>query len=278
MNMDVSRLDSHASLRGKQWFEALSSKLNLLGGYAASVLVAEGKWQEQPVQLIAVIPDQNNLFPRARHGEVGLIEGWNLAKAVDDVIRQDQDKTQKRAIICIVDVPSQAYGRREELFGIHQALAGAVDSYARARLAKHPVISLLVGKSMSGAFLAHGYQANRIFALKDQGVMVHAMGKESAARVTLRSVDELERLAASIPPMAYDIASYASLGLLTQLLDVRNADSPQLDDIQAVRQVLIEAINAVQQQGDTGLSHRLNAVNRQASKQVRERLREQWQF
>ena len=53
-------------------------------------------------------------------------------------------------------------------------------------------MSLLVGKSMSGAFLAHGYQANRIIALKDSGVMVHAMGKESAARVTLRSVDELE--------------------------------------------------------------------------------------
>ena len=55
-------------------------------------------------------------------------------------------------------------------------------------------MSLLVGKSMSGAFLAHGYQANRIIALKDSGVMVHAMGKESAARVTLRSVDELEQL------------------------------------------------------------------------------------
>ena len=37
-------------------------------------------------------------------------------------------------------------------FRIHQALAAAVDSYARARLAGHAVVSLLVGKSMSGAF------------------------------------------------------------------------------------------------------------------------------
>ena len=51
------------------------------------------------------------------------------------------------------------------------------------------MIALLVGKAMSGAFLAHGYQANRIVALRDPGVMVHARGKESAARVTLRTVD-----------------------------------------------------------------------------------------
>ena len=69
-----------------------------------------------------------------------------------------------------------------------------------------PVIALIVGKAMSGAFLAHGYQANRIIALNDAGVMVHAMGKAAAARVTMRSVEDLERLAADVPPMAYDIA------------------------------------------------------------------------
>ena len=78
---------------------------------------------------------------------------------------------------------------------------------------------------MSGAFLAHGYQANRIIALNDAGVMVHAMGKAAAARVTLRSVEDLERLAADVPPMAYDIASYATLGLLWKLLDVRQRRS-----------------------------------------------------
>jgi malonate decarboxylase gamma subunit len=96
------------------------------------------------------------------------------------------------------DVPSQAYGRREEAFGIHQALAGAAGAYAKARLAGHPVIGLIVGKAMSGAFLAHGYQANRLIAFNDSGVLVHAMGKESAARITLRTVEALEKLAATI--------------------------------------------------------------------------------
>ena len=96
-----------------------------------------------------------------------------------------------------------------------------------------PVIGLIVGKAMSGAFLAHGYQANRIIALNDPGVMVHAMGKASAARVTMRSVDDLERLAADVPPMAYDIDSYATLGLLWRLLAVGSADRPSDADVAA---------------------------------------------
>src|SRR3546814_6301469 len=80
---------------------------------------------------------------------------------------------------------------------------------------------------MSGAFLAHDYQANRLIALRDPGVMVHAMGKASAARVTLRSVEELETLAASVPPMAYDIDSFASLGLLWETLSVEQIRSEE---------------------------------------------------
>ncbi|WP_228140903.1 biotin-independent malonate decarboxylase subunit gamma, partial [Acinetobacter baumannii] len=158
----------------------------------------------------------------------------------------------------------------------HQALAGAVDSYARARLAGHPIVSLLVGKSMSGAFLAHGYQANRIIALKDSGVMVHAMGKESAARVTLRSVDELEQLASSIPPMAYDIESYATLGLLSELLSVENPEQPTNDDLLLAKQAIAQAFKEINAEQSRGLEQRLHGQNRQMSKKVRELLREQW--
>ena len=170
-------------------------------------------------------------------------------------------------------MPSQAYGRREEALGIHQALAAAADSYARARLAGHPVIALLVGKAMSGAFLAHGYQANRLIALRDPGVMVHAMGKASAARVTLRSVEELEALAASVPPMAYDIDSYASLGLLWETLSVSQIEQPTADDVARVSECLVSAIKDI---GSTDLSGRLGATNRAASSHVRQLLREQW--
>lgn len=256
-------------MRGVQWFNALSAGATPVTGLPDSLKVADGVLGEQAVRFIAVVPDAHNRFPRARQGEVGLLEGWGLAKAVDEAIaRGDQ-----RPIIAIVDVPSQAYGRREEALGIHQALAGAVDSYARARLAGHPVIALLVGKAMSGAFLAHGYQANRLIALRDPGVMVHAMGKASAARVTLRSVEELEALAASVPPMAYDIDSFASLGLLWETLSVSQIEQPTQDDVARVGDCLINAIKDIH---GADLSGRLGAANRAASSHVRQLLREQW--
>ncbi|OPA83271.1 biotin-independent malonate decarboxylase subunit gamma [Pseudomonas fluorescens] len=256
-------------MRGLQWFNALSAGAAAVAGLPGSLKAADGVLGEQAVRFIAVVTDAQNRFPRARGGEVGLLEGWGLAKAVDEAIARGD----KRPIIAIVDVPSQAYGRREEALGIHQALAAASDAYARARLAGHPVIALLVGKAMSGAFLAHGYQANRLIALRDPGVMVHAMGKASAARVTLRSVEELEALAASVPPMAYDIDSFASLGLLWETLSVSQIEQPTADDLARVRDCLVNAIKDVD---SADLSGRLGATNRAASSHVRQLLREQW--
>ncbi|MFL6609591.1 MAG: biotin-independent malonate decarboxylase subunit gamma [Pseudomonas sp.] len=263
------------SLRGLRWFEALSGGAEVLAGLPASLKVADVQLGEQTARLLAVVADPANRFPRARNGEVGLLEGWGLAKAVDDAIEADRNAPRKRALVAIVDVPSQAYGRREEALGIHQALAGAADSYARARLAGHPVIGLLVGKAMSGAFLAHGYQANRLIALRDPGVMVHAMGKASAARVTLRSVEELEALAASVPPMAYDIDSYASLGLLWETLSVEQIEQPTAADLGRVIDCLQQAINDVAG-APRDLNNRLGAAHRAASSTVRQLLRAQW--
>jgi malonate decarboxylase gamma subunit len=142
-------------------------------------------------------------------------------------------------------------------------------------LAGHPVIGLLVGKAMSGAFLAHGYQANRLIALRDPGVMVHAMGKASAARVTLRSVEELEALAASVPPMAYDIDSFASLGLLWETLSVEQIEQPTAVDLAQVSDCLQQAINDIAG-APRDLSSRLGANHRAASSTVRQLLRAQW--
>ena len=233
-----------------------------------------GELNGEAVRFVAVVPDANNHFPRAAKGEVGLLEGWTLAKVVSETVAADADKPVKRPIVAVIDVPSQAYGRREEAFGIHQALAGAAAAYANARLAGHPVIGLIVGKAMSGAFLAHGYQANRLIAFNDKGVLIHAMGKESAARITLRTVEALEKLAATIPPMAYDISNYATLGLLSNLLDISNPDAPSDNDLTLVKSTLQQAISDARQ--DTTLKNRLGADNRRSSALVRERMRASW--
>ncbi|WJV51966.1 biotin-independent malonate decarboxylase subunit gamma [Prodigiosinella aquatilis] len=261
--------------RGAYWFSLLTAGAVPVTGLCPSVRVADGDIDGQAARFIAVVPDANNQYPRAAHGEVGLLEGWTLAKVVTQVVAEDRQQTQKRAIVAIIDVASQAYGRREEAFGIHQALAGAAGAYASARLAGHPVIGLIVGKAMSGAFLAHGYQANRLIAFNDAGVMIHAMGKASAARITLRSVEALEKLAATIPPMAYDIENYHSLGLLDQLLTIVDPLNASVDEQTQVYTAISDAITSARQQG-TDLRNRLGAKNRHSSQLVRERMRAEW--
>lgn len=261
--------------RGDYWFSLLTQGAKLRTGQCASVKVADGELHGEAARFVAVVPDADNRFPRAVKGEVGLLEGWTLAQVVNEAIDADREKAQKRAIVAVIDVPSQAYGRREEAFAIHQALAGAAGAYAKARLAGHPVIGLIVGKAMSGAFLAHGYQANRLIAFNDDHVLIHAMGKASAARITLRSVAELEKLAATIPPMAYDIENYATLGLLSQLLDISNPDQATAADLQLVQDTVISVIADARKQG-VMLTNRLGAENRRYSALVREKMRQQW--
>lgn len=257
--------------RGMIWLELLSNHAPLMPGLAPSVRVADS----EGIRYVAVVPDPQNHYPRARNGEVGLIEGWTLAKVINETVKADEKQGTHRPIVAVVDVTSQAYGRREEAFGIHQALAGSAAAYASARMAGHPVIALIVGKAMSGAFLAHGYQANELIALDDPKVLIHAMGKQSAARITLRTVEELDRYASKIPPMAYDIKHYSQLGLLYRLLEVSSADAPTESDVALVRQTVGEAIERAKH-SDRTLRNRLGSKNRQASLTVREKMRAIW--
>lgn len=258
--------------RGELWFSLLTNGAQRVPTSSNSVICAD----YEGVRFLAVIPDEENPYPRARHGEVGLLEGWSLADIIERTIQEDVDKSQKRPIVAVVDVPSQAYGRREEAFGIHQSLASAVAAYAKARNAGHPVVALIVGKAMSGAFLAHGYQAGTLLAFDDPGVLIHAMGKKSAARITLRTVEELDAFASTVPPMAYDIKHYATLGLLHELLEVHQPDAPSPEMVQKVRDAVAKGIEHARATQSELLSDRFSSPNRQASVCVRQRMREVW--
>jgi malonate decarboxylase gamma subunit len=261
--------------RGARWFRALAGEPRS----AAPVWSGDAPLGDDSARFIAVVPDPHNRFARATGNVVGLEQGWRLARAVRETLAQDAQASRRRPIVAIVDVKSQAYGYREEMLGLHLACAAAVDAYASAREAGHPVIALIVGPAMSGAFLAHGYQANRIVALDAPGTMVHAMGKEAAARVTRRSVDALETLAETVVPMAYSMHAFAQLGLLDELITDVDADAPDAAQIDKVRAVLSAAARSAR--GDTrGLARRLESAaakqTRAASIAVRARLAEQW--
>jgi len=231
----------HTSVRGTVWFRAFTGRASPMPGDPKSVLTADAPLGDDHARFLSVVPDPHARFPCARHGEVGLEEGYALAARVREVIEQDKN-TAKRPIIAIVDSKNQAYGRREETAGIFLACAAAIDAYGSARLAGHPVIALVVGQAISGVPLTHGYQANRILAFDDDGVVIHAMHKAAAARITRRSVQELEKLAKEIAPMSYDIRDYAKLGLLYKLLHVENPEKPSQQEIRNVQGELVAAV------------------------------------
>jgi len=261
--------------RGKTWFEALAGAIP--AGDPASVLCADGIVGSERARFLAVVPNAEAKFPRARGGELGLEEGWALARRVREVVTEDGDR---RALVAIVDVPGQPYGYREELLGLHLALAAAVDGYATARLGGHPVVALVVGQAISGAFLAHGMQANRILALEDPGVAVQVMSKRSTARVTRRRVEELDEIAKEVPATAFDVVSFARLGALHRLIDRIDAAAPDAEDVETVRDALAEAIFSARHDGSPDLSGRFASLEarqyRDASLRVRERLAEEW--
>jgi malonate decarboxylase gamma subunit len=267
---------SEATLtRGARWFQALAGDT----ATAAPVWSNDAALGGETAHFFTVVPDPQNRFPRATDNVVGLEQGWRLAQAVRKAIADDAKSGTRRPIVAIVDVKSQAYGYREETLGVHLACAAAVDAYAAARDAGHPVVALIVGPAMSGAFLAHGYQANRILAIDAPGTLVHAMGKEAAARVTRRTVEALEALGETITPMSYSMASFAKLGLLDELIGGVDADAPTEAQTEQVRERLAAAIGSARED-KPGLSHRLQSdaakQTRAASIEVRRRLAEQW--
>jgi biotin-independent malonate decarboxylase gamma subunit len=271
--------------RGRVWFKALTGQAKPMPGDPLSVLVADAPIGNENARFLCVVPDPDSRFPCARHGEVGLEQAYTLAARIREVLGTDElplvrgvsGSNAKRPIIAIVDVKSQAYGRREEIAGIHLAAAAAADAYAGARFSGHPVITLIVGQAVSGGFLTHGYQANRLLAFDDEGVLIHAMHKEPAARITRRTVAQLESLAKTVTPLSYDVRDYAKLGLLYKLLHVSNPESPSGEEISRVRNAIAEAI-ADARKGPTDLRNRFDAAQtaRKASRLIRARLEEQW--
>ena len=133
--------------------------------------------------------------------------------------------------------------------------------------------------AISGLMTATGADRAAILMFDDDGVMIHAMHKAAAARITLRSVEELEKLAKKIVPMSYDIRDYAKLGLLYKLLHVEDPEKPSAEDIRNVQNELVGAI-ADARSGPVDLRNRLESKGaretRKASLLVRSKLEAQW--
>ena len=74
---------SATASRGRLWLSALAATEPV--AVIPSVISAD----TSGATYLAVVPDPQNPFHRARNGEVGLTESWALAAAIDDVISSD---------------------------------------------------------------------------------------------------------------------------------------------------------------------------------------------
>lgn len=269
---DILALDTLTAPEfGRAWFTALNTAVT--PGHGA-LLTGETDLNGTTAALAAIVPDPDNAFPRVRQGEVGLKESLDLAAWVNGLDDPQQP------IVLIIDVPSQAYGYVEELFGINYALATSVNALAQARLNGHPVISFIVGNAISGAFLATGLQSNRIVALSHEGVQVQVMSKKAAARITQRTVEELDKAAESIPAVAFDGASFTTLGAVSEVITPQNPEAPAEEDLEAARKTLVGALDDIRSDSDRSLRSRLESKeahdSRALSLKVREVVNAQW--
>ena len=176
-----SNHDSADGSRGRTWFAALAGGAEPIPTGLESVLVADAVLGGELVRLLALVPDPANRFPRARHGELGLDEGW-CGPAMSG---------KRWRPIAPAETPDHRHRRRQEP-GLRPAgiAAGHPPVLGRGRrclrrgaLAGHPSVALVVGAAISGDSLRTVGQAHRLLALDAPGVVVHAMAREAAARV-----------------------------------------------------------------------------------------------
>lgn len=118
-----------------------------------------------------------------------------------------------------------------------------------------------------------------MIALDDEDVTVHAMSKKSAARITKRSISDMEKSAETVPAIAYDIHSFNCLGAVNRLVKVSNHDTPTKEDSDTIKDEIIKGIEISRENGNT-LNYRLDSDNakiyRQLTIAVKQRLKELW--
>ena len=127
-------------------------------------VIGTGMLKRRKVTVIANDAMAANLrFPVVYAGIIGMEEAYKMALAVYSTIEADADKPlgQKRPLVLIVDTPGNGPGKVEEIFGMNKATGAYQLSLAEAREQGHPVVAMVIGRAISGAFLCHGLQADQ---------------------------------------------------------------------------------------------------------------------
>lgn len=223
---------------------------NLVGNYkqdpkiGPGAVVGTAKIEGKEVTVITNDATKANLrFPVVYGGIIGMEEGYKMATAVYKTIEADENSSIKRPLILIVDTPGNGPGKIEEIFGMNKSTGAYQLSLAEARLKGHPIIAVIIGRAISGAFLCHGLQADHILSLSpDYKTMIHVMPLTSIARITKLDIEMLENLSKNNPVFASGANFFYKLGGLEEVID--NSEN--------MREVVIKHVKEVQELFKTG--------------------------
>ena len=140
------------------------------------------------------------------HAAVGVDLALRQARAVLATIAEHPG----RPLLLLVDTQGQALRRRDELLGIHRAMAHLGCCLDLARRRGHPVVGLVYDQALSGGFITSGLMADVCHALPEAEIRV--MRVPAMARVTKLPEDLLESLSRTNPVFAPGVANYVAMG------------------------------------------------------------------
>jgi len=233
-------------------FDKDSFTENTIGAYIQSSDIGPGavtgtaKLKGRTVTVIAndaaaVNPRFNVVYA----GVIGMEEAYKMAIAVYKTIEADREKPadQKRPLVLIVDSPGNGPGKYEEITGMNKATGAYQLALIEARQNGHPVVAMIIGRAISGAFLCHGLQADHILALSGKfHTMIHVMPLSSIARITRMDIETLQELSKSNPVFASGAEYFYRLGGLEEILE-------NIDDMSEAIHRHIEEIYRMNREG-----------------------------
>lgn len=178
----------------------------------------------------------NPRFPVVYGGIIGMEEGYKMATAVYKTIEADSNSPLKRPLVLIVDTPGNGPGKVEEIFGMNKSTGAYQLSLAEARMKGHPIVAMIIGRAISGAFLCHGLQADHILSLSPEyKTMIHVMPLVGIARITKLNIELLQDLSKNNPVFASGANFFYQLGGLEEIVE----------DVDNMRDVIIKHIEEV---------------------------------
>ena len=140
------------------------------------------------------------------HAAIGVALALRQARAILDTVAQHPG----RSILLLIDTQGQQLRRRDELLGIHRAMAHLGMCIDLARRRGHRVIGLVYDQALSGGFITSGLIADACYALPEAEIRV--MRLPAMARITKLAPELLQELSQSNPVFAPGVENYVAMG------------------------------------------------------------------